>query len=92
MKTYADFLNSFYKNPALAGSMLKSFDNLQNQDYRRALADFYRQVSVKLDMKMEEDRDVCLASFKVKDRSLAKVLMDFVEKVLLKLLRKDIIK
>lgn len=54
MKTYADFLKSFYENPALAGSMLKTFDDLQNQDYRRALADFYRQVSVKLDTKMEE--------------------------------------
>lgn len=57
MKTYADFLKSFYENPALAGSMLKEFDRLQNQDYRRALTDFYRQVSIKLDMKIEEAQE-----------------------------------
>ena len=52
--TYGDFLKAFYQNPALAGSMLNDFSKLQNDDYRRALRDFYNQQAIKLSVEYEE--------------------------------------
>jgi hypothetical protein len=55
MKTYADFLRSFYENPALAGSMLPRFAKMQNDQYRRALRDFYAQQAALLAVEYQHE-------------------------------------